>query len=367
MLTLNQIVEQLNEVQRVHANIKSFYFGELWDFNASGSIDYPAMAVTYEGSQLKRGELMYSFNVYIMDVIDKGLSVRTEAISDTLQTCTDIIAILDMTSDFPAKVNTSVKIDDFTDRFVDEVTGNWFRLDITTPYVFDKCAIPTNRSIVYQSELLVTDNDLTSLTESLVSFWKGNSNGNDEQGLNNATAQNGATYAAGLIDQAFSLDGVNDYFDVGTNKFNYTTDFSVSAWVYKTSNNNFAILSNYSQEATITRGWSLRVVSYNNFNISFFNEDIEYALVGGNATNNTWYHVAFTYSTTGGRVLYVNGVEVSSTPNTTAPNYSTALTQIGNQDTPNFPFSGRLQYIRVYNKRLTSNDILNLYNSGTPI
>src|SRR5205085_6828151 len=45
----------------------------------------------------------------------------------------------------------------------------------------------------------------------MVSWWPGDGNANDIQGSNNGTLQNGATFAAGKVGQAFSFDGFDDY------------------------------------------------------------------------------------------------------------------------------------------------------------
>src|SRR5438093_11150544 len=43
----------------------------------------------------------------------------------------------------------------------------------------------------------------------LVSWWPGDGNANDIIGGNNGTLQNGATFAAGMVGQAFSFDGTS--------------------------------------------------------------------------------------------------------------------------------------------------------------
>lgn len=45
----------------------------------------------------------------------------------------------------------------------------------------------------------------------MVSWWPGDGNANDIQGTNHGTLQGGATFAAGKVGQAFSLDGIDDY------------------------------------------------------------------------------------------------------------------------------------------------------------
>src|SRR5204863_6136731 len=45
----------------------------------------------------------------------------------------------------------------------------------------------------------------------MISWWPADGNANDIQGSNNGTLQNGATFAPGMVGQAFSFDGVDDY------------------------------------------------------------------------------------------------------------------------------------------------------------
>jgi hypothetical protein len=49
----------------------------------------------------------------------------------------------------------------------------------------------------------------------LVSWWPGDGNANDIQDGNHGTLQNGVTFAPGMVGQAFSFDGVDDYVDLG--------------------------------------------------------------------------------------------------------------------------------------------------------
>src|SRR5262249_55983069 len=51
----------------------------------------------------------------------------------------------------------------------------------------------------------------------LVSWWPGDGNANDIRGGNNGTLQNGATFATGLVAQAFSFDGTDQFVQVPDN------------------------------------------------------------------------------------------------------------------------------------------------------
>ena len=50
----------------------------------------------------------------------------------------------------------------------------------------------------------------TSPPSNLVSWWPGDGSGDDISGSNNGTLLNGAAFSSGMVDQAFSFDGVDD-------------------------------------------------------------------------------------------------------------------------------------------------------------
>ena len=80
----------------------------------------------------------------------------------------------------------------------------------------------------------------------MVSWWPGDGNANDIQGGNNGTLQNGATFAAGKVGQAFNLDGVAAYVSVPSDSsLNVGTgDFSIDAWI-KTSASGFFLFFHF--------------------------------------------------------------------------------------------------------------------------
>jgi hypothetical protein len=81
--------------------------------------------------------------------------------------------------------------------------------------------------------------DLHAAARGLVAWWPGDGDANDTAGTNAGTLQNGATFGAGKVDQAFSLDGVDDYVSIanGPSLDMGTGDFTIDVWV------NFSSLS----------------------------------------------------------------------------------------------------------------------------
>jgi hypothetical protein len=70
----------------------------------------------------------------------------------------------------------------------------------------------------------------------LVSWWPGDGNAQDIIGPNDGTLQGGATFAPGMVGQAFSLDGVDDYVRVPNHpSLNPASALTIEAWINSTS------------------------------------------------------------------------------------------------------------------------------------
>lgn len=149
MLTLNNVVTNLNNIADSHSLINNFFYGEIYDFATSGVVDYPAMLVTSEPNSLSRGVITMSFNIYVADLVQKGIVDRREVLSNTQQVILDILATLDMTVAYDWNVNIdNITLNDFVDKFQDEVTGWWFKLDLRIPNALNRCAVPIESPLV---------------------------------------------------------------------------------------------------------------------------------------------------------------------------------------------------------------------------
>ena len=73
--------------------------------------------------------------------------------------------------------------------------------------------------------------------DGLVSWWPGDGNANDIVDDNHGTLRNGATFGAGIVGEAFSFDGLDDFVDIGDIadfEMTSTSSMSITGWV-KTS------------------------------------------------------------------------------------------------------------------------------------
>jgi len=148
----------------------------------------------------------------------------------------------------------------------------------------------------------------------LVAWYEFDGDANDSS-VNNlhGTEMGGPTYVAGQVDQAISLDGIDDYVDCGNNSvFNFTNGVTVAAWIKVTT-------FDKSWQAIVTKGdnsWRIHRSSDLNV-INWATTGMSPLSINGttNANDGEWHHVAGTYNGAE-RVLYVDGMPEASVATT---------------------------------------------------
>ncbi len=193
-----------------------------------------------------------------------------------------------------------------------------------------------------------------------VSWWRAESDGSDAINANDATLAGGATYADGLVGQAFQFDGSNDRAEVAN--FGTFTNASVQMWVYRegATNTRESILS-YKEGDGANCGLLTVLNEGNNGQ-----RPRQFVQVNGvwrsvEADNAvplaSWTHLAGTYD--GSRIrLYVDGVLVASGA------YSGAMTQctqnIGIGSRASFDsryYPGRVDELAIFDRALTAAEV----------
>jgi hypothetical protein len=209
----------------------------------------------------------------------------------------------------------------------------------------------------------------------IVSWWTANNTANDVYGLNNATLT-GVTYVAGEVGQAFSFNGSTSRAEVAdSSSLAFTASFTIEGWI-KVS----ALPSSGNHAEIMFRGADGSTSPY------FFSVesdgDLSFAVMpaidnGSNLqtpiSTGQWTHVAATLDdATGLMSLYVNGVLAAQTttdvrPFATLPSSGSPGIGIGNANgtSTNDPFNGQIDELSVYNRALTSGEILGIYKAGS--
>jgi hypothetical protein len=188
---------------------------------------------------------------------------------------------------------------------------------------------------------------------------------------------NGATFSL-VNNKVFQLDGITSTTAssfTSDKVFTMTSQMSWDVWFKRTNDGNLFNMV-YSNGLPYL---SFRGTGLNHFYFSWLTSltgiTTQQSLVTiGTYSNNVWYNVTCTLnqdvsSTTSTANIYVNGLFARTT--TTAVGTVDAVYQptnsnrlrIGNFSSPKYPFTGNIGPLRVYNRILSADEILNSYNS----
>jgi hypothetical protein len=209
--------------------------------------------------------------------------------------------------------------------------------------------------------------------KSIVSYWKFDESSylgttgevKDSIGSNNGNAISGANTTTGKIGRAATFDGSDDYVAVPSldgNGFNFSKDFSISAWVKPSSLTSEGVISSLSVQS----GWS------GGDNILFLDptESLETQINGAGRfyTNPDlipldWTHISWTYSGSDRKsALYVNGNKGNEFTFGPFTQNSGAVFRIGRYG-GGWYFKGLMDEFILFNKTLSDSEIKQIYDS----
>lgn len=151
----------------------------------------------------------------------------------------------------------------------------------------------------------------------MTNWWPGDGNARDIVSERNGILRNGASITQGFVDQAFVLDGQDDFVDVPHDpSLNVGTgDFTVDVWAYfKTTNGEQILVEKWIQRYPDSEGWSLTKLEGNILSLATADgSGREIGIESGvlPIQPNSWIHFAATRR--GNRVtLFVDGVPVAT-------------------------------------------------------
>ncbi len=178
---------------------------------------------------------------------------------------------------------------------------------------------------------------------------------------NNGYFVGGATTSAiaiGKMGQAFSP---NTKYVVTPSLFNpQSTDFTLAAWIYVTSN--AAADTIFSQENGSGTGRSWFLVDTTGQLTTALGNGGYLPRANSVLALNTWYHVVLVKTGTGSLTYYINGV--SDGTDTRTVESATGNFRIGATKTGTQIFKGKIDDARVYNRALSATEIMQLYKQG---
>jgi hypothetical protein len=208
-----------------------------------------------------------------------------------------------------------------------------------------------------------------SLTNGLVAYYPFNGNANDESGNGNNGTVNGASLTPNRFGEQNSAYLFNSNFiSIPHNNllgFGVNSSFSISIWAYRTSLQTCMHLIGKRFPGSQQFNWQIafdRVFSMVDLSFNGGNNGIIGAVSNIDCPINDWANIIGIYENGIWR-LFIQGVEVARSTNFNVPNdVSTPLT-IGCSGNLSFPFYGKLDDVRIYNRALTQEEITYLANN----
>lgn len=233
-------------------------------------------------------------------------------------------------------------------------------------------------------------NAQVNLQNGLVAHYPFNGNANDEIGDNDGTVSGAqlTTDRFGNANSAYEFDGIDDYIDCGDEpEFQFSTDFSISVWVY--------FLGEPIYASIIAKRNPLPI--YNQYFVGFlddpYHQDIADFLSffvrrddSGGVNNDGpinaaqypltegWHHIAVCNQLNGERFMYLNGELIGSANGPQGavnveghPLYIGSVSGDWSLDAVPAPYEGKIDDVRLYNRCINAEEVAALYNPAGQI
>jgi gliding motility-associated-like protein len=212
------------------------------------------------------------------------------------------------------------------------------------------------------------------LTSGLVAYYPFNGNANDESGNGNHGVVNGALLTNdrfGINESAYSFDGNQTHiFIPASNSLDINENISISTW-FVTSEHNLSGQQQIFWRGDAKGGFDPYSICFSQGNLQF-RRDISADLSnhldynGDLISFEDFHHVVGTYNGLSGQMsLFLNGLLIEDKYLPGISDYPTASfwNVIGSVDYGNWQtFNGKIDDIRIYNRALTPEEVLCLYN-----
>ena len=216
----------------------------------------------------------------------------------------------------------------------------------------------------------------------LIGWWPGDGNANDIRGGSNGNLMNGTTFAPGLVKQAFSFDGIDDFVDVPDTATLHaiTTAVTVDAWINPQPSPTGAGWIFARRDPMVSEGIGLSI-NNDGFMGTALQTDVTSFLSTVDPViqfNGQWQHVALTADTATGQVqLYLNGKPLAVKTDGGSPTVIGKFAWVsqlflGQRQDPYTSegedgaahYKGLIDEVQFYDRALTASEINAIYLAG---
>ena len=235
---------------------------------------------------------------------------------------------------------------------------------------------------VFTDPLAVDPPMCVAAPSGMVGWWPGDGDANDIVGSNDGTLQNGATFAPGMVGQAFSFDGENDYVDFGSSTAFDVMDFTIDAWVFidpaknigerrVISRDDFSVEGADGRELYVLKSSSPHITGCDGVNnrpvFAILKGDVFSSVCSPSDLTAGWHHLAGVRS--GSTItLYVDGFPVASSTGAITEIISPEAPLVIGQVSPAFNgefFDGLIDEVEIFNRALSQSEIQAIFNAGS--
>jgi hypothetical protein len=147
-MTLNQVIQKLEQLALSHKQLNHFFFGEVVEWLANGDIRYPACCVEINPSTISKDDhqTIYSFEIWFLDLVNVDMEANeneVEVMSDLTSIAEDYIAMLNFSQyqDFWT-IGSTYQLEYYREKFEDLTIAVRFTCTIGVDNTTDRCQVP---------------------------------------------------------------------------------------------------------------------------------------------------------------------------------------------------------------------------------
>ena len=235
------------------------------------------------------------------------------------------------------------------------------------PGVFDSSITASNQNGIGTQTLRLTvvwPAPTNNLPAGLISWWRGETNANDEMGAHPGTLQGSTGFTNGQSGRAFLLDGVNGSVALGA-WFNLQ-QFTLSLWVKPEATQvEYADILDNNHSGSPNRSWVIQYQNTNTATTSQWGWIVPgRETVPFNLTIGYWQHLVITRDSNYVARVYLNGSLVTTNAGGGTITYDGSQNLVlGRHYSVGRYFNGKVDELMCYNRPLTPNEVAYLYGS----
>ena len=191
-----------------------------------------------------------------------------------------------------------------------------------------------------------------------IAYYDFNGNANDDYGVYNGKWVGNEQYALGKFGQAAKFDGKNN---IKLNLPTMGSEINVSFWFKANNTDNLCTMVGVPRSTNTNISNSNAIFYFYNDKLvveRFYSHGIKQTQTESKIESGIWYHISANINDNQA-IIYLNGNKVNA--NNTYDDYWGGVNNIGSGGKRHY-FNGLIDEVKVYNKPLTDDQILKLYN-----